>query len=224
MIERPKKSANFAGLLSDEEFARLMIAEYEELRQQKGFFILRRPKVRWNVALWASALVFFISMPVIHVPTLEDEFASLSPSDFEAFAIEGARAKGGGASVSPLPKIEADFNLSDEIDNLGVKQKVLSLRIRSERISNLRIDIYENKSLRIIRKLDKLTLPIEQFQQVAVNGQVWGFTFTEKIQTLLCIKPSNSAFPPERLNITEMQMRAEKFPKQCFYWGENNNE
>lgn len=64
-----------------------------------------------------------------------------------------------------------------------MQTSISSIEIRSHRLRDMRLEIYENGKLLRIRRLDKLNLPIEQSQPAMIGGQIWD-TRLNKTQTL----------------------------------------
>jgi hypothetical protein len=208
-------------LLNDEEFARLMVAEYSAEQRRHGF--VSKGKMQFQAALLAASFLIFIWAPGSGKLSLEDEF-SLVKETPDAASIPGlpvGRSKSGGASVLPLPKIEAEFSLVASDDNAALQQErkdVVSLRIKTQNLRSLRVEVHESGKLKLIRQLDLLTPPLEQFHAQTVNGSEWSFVLEDKTPTIICVKAAEGPKPPDRLSEAEMKTRSERFNNQCSYW------
>lgn len=206
-----------SSLLTDSEFAKLMMAEYSAELRKNPF--ISRSLFRTQIALWAAGLgAFVIYQP--HQPlALSDEFSLTNGATLSIIEEPQGRTKSGGASLKPLPELTVDFELLENsgTPSEGTGAAISALGIRARHLRRLRIEIHENGILKKIRELDSLSLPTEQRQSALVSGDTWGFKFEEATRTLVCVKPSDAPRPPERLSVDEMKQRAALFPSQCFF-------
>ncbi|NBW83572.1 hypothetical protein EBR21_17640 [bacterium] len=208
-------------ILNDDEFARLMIAEYSDEQRRHGF--VSKGKMQFQTALLAASFLVFILAPGSGNLSLEDEFSvpAQIPDAASAPVLPVGRNKSGGASVLPLPKIEAEFSRVEADDSTNSQQErkdVVSLRIKTQNIRSLRVEIHENGKLKLIRLLDLLTPPLEQFHTPTVSGNEWSFVLEDKTPTLICVKAAEGPKPPDRLSDSEMKTRSERFNNQCSFW------
>ena len=208
-------------ILTDTEFAKLMMSEFTA--QQNHRSLAFRRAFRTQFTLWAAGLAVFI----VYSPrslTVNEEFSIRRSSYPEPTHSQIGRDKSGGASVMALPGIMAEFFLEENPvsgphpDTSTIMQtSISSVEIRSHRIRDMRLEIHENGKLVRIRRLDKLNLPIEQSQPAMIGGQIWGYSFEQNADTLVCVKPDDAPRPPVRLTTPEMMQRAELFPTRCLF-------
>lgn len=207
-------------ILTDTEFAKLMMSEFSAKKSHRDFAFRRA--FRMQFTLWAAGLAIFI----VYSPrslTVHEEFSMRRTSYPEPNQSQIGRDKSGGASIMALAGIVAEFLLEEQPDSgptLGtstMQTSISSIEIRSHRLRDMRLEIYENGKLIRIRRLDKLNLPIEQSQPAMIGGQIWGYSFEQNSDTLICVKPDDAPRPPVRLTTPEMMQRAELFPTRCLF-------
>jgi hypothetical protein len=220
MNQIPENPLQANRLLSDEEFARLMIAEYGAERRKKGFLSYRQTQLQ--TVLWAASLLFFIVIPEPENLSADEEF-SFGPQERGLQNSSGnpdVRSKSGARQNVTKPVIDAEFSIVGPETSESYSQEspdLVAVQVKTQGVHNLKVEVHENGKLKIIRKLDPLTPPLEQFNQVTVRGLPWRYALEIGTATLICIKPAGGNPPPERLSPAEMIGRSEKFRTQCFY-------
>ncbi|NBX18692.1 MAG: hypothetical protein EBR09_15165 [Proteobacteria bacterium] len=220
MNHNPENPPRADRILSDAEFAQLMVAEFDAQQNSKRFLSYRRTQLQ--AALWAASLLIFILIPDGKSLSPDDEFAAGTElqQDVAASLKSNGRNKSGTGQISDLPLIDADFTLigpetGESYDQQSVD--LVTIQIKTRGIRNLRVEVHEDGRLKLIRRLDPLTPPLEQYNEATLGGQTWRYALESGSATLICLKPANGGMPPERLSAAEMIGRAEKYKSQCFY-------
>ena len=208
-------------LLNDQEFAAFMISEYDAQSKPTAYSFSRGFR-HFGATAMAAGLSFILFAPHHNVIDLHTEFSSTLSSEQEPHPA-GTRAKSGGSAITPLPNIESEFSLSERLtdtiepQDVKVFEKELSIQVKSTTQERLRIDVYRDGVLRERRTLDPLELPVEQYQELKMEGRILTVPLSHRRSLLVCVKPESAPQAPHVLDQDSMRERAQQYSSQCFF-------
>ncbi|MEY2987708.1 MAG: hypothetical protein RJB13_1229 [Pseudomonadota bacterium] len=208
-------------LLNDQEFATLMMAEYDARSKATAISFNRSFRHLGTTAI-AAGLSFALVIPNHNAIDLRTEFNSSSVSELDLVNL-GLRSKSGGSAVTSLPIVEAEFTLSESFTDTDTQQdsvaleKELSIQVKSTTQERLRIEVYRGGVLREKRILDPLVLPVEQYQELKVGGRTMAVALPQDKSLLVCLKVESAPQAPYVLNRDSMRERAQQYSSRCFF-------
>jgi len=208
-------------LLNDQEFAALMISEYDAHSKATAYSFSRGFR-HFGATAMAAGLSFVLLVPNQHVNDLHAEFSSSLSSEHTPLRA-GTRTKSGGSAVTPLPNIESEFMLSEHLtdtiepQDVKVFEKELSIQVKSTTQERLRVEVYRSGVLRERRTLDPLELPVEQYQELRMEGRILTVPLLHRQSLLVCVKPESAPQAPHVLDRDSMRERAQQYSSQCFF-------
>lgn len=205
-------------ILSDDEFARLMMVEFTATVRKKT--TIARHVTKFQMALWAAGLGVFVVHPSERLPDIDTEFMISPYLETPTPDQSVVRAKNEGSSKPYLyvefTQVEKRLSAPDD-DSQASSTDVVHVTLTASGIRSVRADVHVNGKLLTARAFDTLKDPLEQKQDALFKERKWGYALSKKDSTLICIKPSMAPASPHRLTRDEMKQRADTFQGRCYF-------